>query len=36
LFFTGDLAGTSGPALRVAGVPGKLGAPQALQAVQAL
>jgi hypothetical protein len=28
--FTGGLAGTSGPALRVAGVSGKLGSPQAL------
>jgi hypothetical protein len=28
--FTGGLAGTSGPALRVASVPDKLGAPQAL------
>jgi hypothetical protein len=28
--FTGGLAGISGPALRAAGVPGKLGSPQAL------
>ena len=34
--FTGGLAGASGPALRVGGVPGKLGGPQALQALRAL
>jgi hypothetical protein len=31
--FTGGLAGTSGPALRVAGMPGKLGAPHGLGAL---
>jgi hypothetical protein len=36
VFFTDGLAGTSGPALRAAGVKGKLGSLQAMPALQAL